>query len=1536
MKNLILILSLIICITVDSQTIVFHENFELPSLADSVSISSAGIAANQWAISTQLASQGLRSDSCTVSQSDTSYLTTVSFSTLGNSDIGLQFSHICKIGFFNAAEIYVSANNGVNWTKLTGIHYLGSGNFNNIGSKFTSTSYGIDWNAGNNSATPNNNWWKTEQFDISSIAANSANVKIRFQLSDMLNVGSTGNYGWLIDDIKVLAAFSELLPPSIQLAQPIINDSVYHTGPFDIYATIIDSSGIDSAMLIYTLNNGTPDTVGMINTFGNTYFGQIDTINGAFSIGDTFCYYIYAVDASPASNIAKEPSLSCNQFVVYYTQLPPGCTSPLSNFPYYENFDSAIAGSGSSTFPGVLPLGWTRNQSSGNGYMMLVNNGPTNQSNSGPDYDHTTGIGNYIYSSRGQGIFGLDSASLVSPCFDITNLTTPQLEFYYHMYGASIISLSVDIWCGSGWVRDIWIKNGQQQTTSTSPWERATVDLNPYKSVTKIRFRCNSSSYTSNIAIDDVKIWKPSANDAGVIALKSPISSGLIGTKPVKVSIKNFGLSNLTSTTINWDVNGTLQTPFNWTGLLAPLGVANSIQIGTYNFNSGEYIMKFWTSSPNGSPDEFTYNDTFLISVIFCNGYLKGEYTVGSVNSDFTSIKNAVIALYNCGIDSAVVFNIAPGIYKGELAIPFIIGSSNLNTITFQSSTGDSTDVIIQNSAFSLNILYVVKFDSASHIIFRNLTIKTDNNGITLLHMQPGSYHNTFENNVFECVYGSTDGYCIYSKNCDYNVFRRNYIRNGDIAVYMLNTTYLITKRNVFENNIIEGFHNCGLCLYNQDSVIVKHNIIENGLNYNYLKGIYLSNCDGNIEVIGNTIKLGLNQNGDGISINLSDGNIYQHGIVANNMVSILGGVQSGNGIYCNNSKYQELLFNTIYLDSVNSTSKSLHTNSGSTLTIQNNICVNNSGGYAFYCKTPSAVVKSDYNNYFSSDTTNFAYYGNVNVKNLAVLKSLSGKEIHSKSILPSFFSKTNLHLGDYLLGGSGCPVSGITSDIDENPRSIYSPTIGCDELNSTYDAGICDVIMPNMPRIEGCQEIVTVRIFNNGSVTLTSIPIHYSISSTTIVSETYNGQLLPGSFVDYSFNSLMTIPLGRFNICAYTTLTQDYFNNNDTIYLSVKGENKFTSFYFDDFDGKGPNDFIKSGFTCWEQGIPAANVINLPHSSPNVWATNLDGSHLNTSFDELFTPYFNFKDASALVMRFYHWYDSEIHYDGGTIQYKYLGQSNWESLGTVGDTNGVNWYNSYNQSLNMWDGSSGGWNYSSYDLSQFDYNIVPVQFKFAFRANMHNPNMYDGWAIDDFQITAKKINIDAGIDNILYPDNPGVIGANVKVKVVIKNFGFDTLYSIPVSYRKDNGITINEIWTGKLFPDDTVQHTFNSNFLTTASYDLYTWTSLLGDINKFNDTTYMRGQMVGVEEINNEFYLNQNKPNPSNDKTIIEFSLPNSGHINFKIADIFGRELFSESKFYPTGKNQIEIDVSKYSAGVYYYSIEFEKKSLLRKMVVY
>ena len=190
------------CYASNAQIYLFHEMFEPPLYGDSVVSSQSG-STDDWGHSSMLHSQGVASDTCQVQSGDTTYLTSNTFSTTGSLVVYLEFDQICKIDFTDAAEIEVSTNNGATWTKLTASQYMGNGQFGTLGNKFTSVSYVNSWDPANANTVPTNSWWQSEKFDLSTIAANTSQVKVRFMLSDGGTPGAGGNYGWALDNIRV-------------------------------------------------------------------------------------------------------------------------------------------------------------------------------------------------------------------------------------------------------------------------------------------------------------------------------------------------------------------------------------------------------------------------------------------------------------------------------------------------------------------------------------------------------------------------------------------------------------------------------------------------------------------------------------------------------------------------------------------------------------------------------------------------------------------------------------------------------------------------------------------------------------------------------------------------------------------------------------------------------------------------------------------------------------------------------------------------------------------------------------------------------------------------------------------------------------------------------------------------------------------------------------------------------------------------------------------------------------------------------------
>lgn len=81
---------------------------------------------------------------------------------------------------------------------------------------------------------------------------------------------------------------------------------------------------------------------------------------------------------------------------------------------------------------------------------------------------------------------------------------------------------------------------------------------------------------------------------------------------------------------------------------------------------------------------------------------------------------------------------------------------------------------------------------------------------------------------------------------------------------------------------------------------------------------------------------------------------------------------------------------------------------------------------------------------------------------------------------------------------------------------------------------------------------------------------------------------------------------------------------------------------------------------------------------------------------------------------------------------------------------------------------------------------------------------------------------------------------------------------------------------------------------------------------------------------------LEQNYPNPFNPTTNISYTVPNSGNVKITIYDVSGREiktLLNEMK--ASGTYELVFDGSNLSSGIYFYQLQANGVSLLRKMIL-
>lgn len=227
---------------------------------------------------------------------------------------------------------------------------------------------------------------------------------------------------------------------------------------------------------------------------------------------------------------------------------------------------------------------------------------------------------------------------------------------------------------------------------------------------------------------------------------------------------------------------------------------------------------------------------------------LKGEYTVGSDDSDdykdLASLENALKG----GVSGPVIIRFSSGTYEGNLNIVNIPGASENNPITFTGKTGKAEDVIIRNDPKASSMGYsapkgLVIVDATPYVTFDGITIKiTEKVADDALFVTNASHHFTLRNCVIlsqqeepsqynnryggVCFSGGENNYT----QSDFALIEGNRFEGGDIALEMGHI-----KNVAFEN--AKGY-------------IVRNNTFKNSYN----KSIYTSSLIKDLLIEGNTL----------------------------------------------------------------------------------------------------------------------------------------------------------------------------------------------------------------------------------------------------------------------------------------------------------------------------------------------------------------------------------------------------------------------------------------------------------------------------------------------------------------------------------------------------------------------------------------------------------------------------------------------------------------------------------------------------------
>lgn len=447
----------------------------------------------------------------------------------------------------------------------------------------------------------------------------------------------------------------------------------------------------------YTITIGT--TSGGSDILNNVDVGNVTTwvYTGPALANNT--QYFYTINAL----VGGATSASCT--VRNFTTI---CSAVMA--PYTYDVENAA-----NTTSSVIGNCWSSNPSgTTSAFRWDVDGaGSTPSSSTGPS-GAKSGV-KYFYTEASSGATGA-VAELYSPFINVTALTNPTLQFYYHMYGSTMGELHVDVYDGAAWINDLVVLTGQQQTAMADPWALQIVDLSSL-TITgniQVRFRgIRGTDFYGDMSIDDISIIEaptclPVSNlmvnsftsNSAMISWTAPSTApangyevyySTVNTDPTATTILD-ATNSVTSTTATATISGlTANTVYyfwvrsvcsatersGWTSS-ATFTTACSVFVPNYTNNFSTFPGACWSRANDGSPA--TVPGTGTTNYWLEDGFLN----VGSTGA-------AKINLYSTNRNGWLIspaFDLSAGGYR----VKFDYGVTAWNTTT--TSAMGSDDVV--------------------------------------------------------------------------------------------------------------------------------------------------------------------------------------------------------------------------------------------------------------------------------------------------------------------------------------------------------------------------------------------------------------------------------------------------------------------------------------------------------------------------------------------------------------------------------------------------------------------------------------------------------------------------------------------------------------------------------------------------------------------------------------------------------------------------------------------------------------------------
>lgn len=528
----------------------------------------------------------------------------------------------------------------------------------------------------------------------------------------------------------------------------------------------------------------------------------------------------------------------------------------------------------------------------------------------------------------------------------------------------------------------------------------------------------------------------------------------------------------------------------------------NSVGLGqTYQWQSGPSATGPWTNvgaaqnNPilNVTPAVTTFYQCIVtcsatpvastpVEVVVNALFPAGTYTINSLlptgGGNYNSFNDAYFAL-RCGIAGPVVFNVVTGSgpYTEQLIMGPVTGASPTNTVTWNGN-GET----IRFTSTNTNERAVIKLNGTDHFIFDSLVVNPQ--GTTTSEYGFGFHlmNNADSNTIRKCTINlnTTSTSTNYAgivlsvgataiatgaNECDYNTIDNNTIKGGYYSITSVGNSSVANIGNKITNNKVLDFYTYGIYINGNASALIEGNDISrpNRADVSTFYGVYHTALSTNLRISKNRIHNPFD--GEPASTSAFYG-VYFTGVdalaglenvVSNNVIYNVNGQGVHYGLYNTGSDNVLYYYNTIDLaGSGSSTTDSYgfyQTTSASGIDLKNNLIsisrANGGDKFCLFFNTAASVIISNNNAFYRNTNNAHIGYNGANRTTLLDWQTATSQDANSVVGNPFYTDAANGNLEprSVVLDNKSTPIPGITTDIDNEVRSVTTPDPGAWEF---------------------------------------------------------------------------------------------------------------------------------------------------------------------------------------------------------------------------------------------------------------------------------------------------------------------------------------------------------------------------------------------------------------------------------------------------------------------------------------------------------